>query len=182
MNFNFIAVSILAVGLTACAGTKKQGMSTASTMNQEVMSHENEPILLGQINREGLTRGTYAKWFNAEYGNYRVNEQALEPVKSRLKGVKVLVFMGTWCEDSQREVPRFFKIADFLGYKETNIQIISLDNHPDRYKQSPNHEERAFNIELVPTFIFQRDGKELGRIVESTQVSFEADMAVILAK
>lgn len=182
MVFKYIVLIILAVSIAACAGTKKQGMATATPVNKEVMSHENEPILLGRINREGLTRGTYAAWFNKEYNSYRVDEKALEPVKSKLKGLTVLVFMGTWCEDSQREVPRLFKIADYLGFKDKNIQIVSLDNHPDRYKQGPNREEQGYNIELVPTIIFQRDGKELGRIVEYTQVSFEADMAAILAK
>ncbi|NUQ22742.1 MAG: thioredoxin family protein [Saprospiraceae bacterium] len=177
-----IFIVVLSIIMVACAGTKKQGMTIASPVNKEVMSHENEPILLGRINREGLTRGTYANWFNTEYNNYRVDEKALEPVKSKLKGLTVLVFMGTWCEDSQREVPRLFKIADYLGFKDKNIQIVSLDNHPDRYKQGPNREEQGYNIQLVPTIIFQRDGKELGRIVEYTQVSFEADMAAILAK
>ncbi|MBL7794385.1 MAG: thioredoxin family protein [Saprospiraceae bacterium] len=182
MNSKYLLIAALSIMVTACASTKKQVASTATSINREVMSHENEPILLGRINREGLTRGTYANWFNTEYNSYRVDEKALEPVKSKLKGLTVLVFMGTWCEDSQREVPRLFKIADYLGFKDKNLQIVSLDNHPDRYKQGPNREEQGYNIELVPTIIFQRDGRELGRIVESTKVSFEADIAAILAK
>jgi thiol-disulfide isomerase/thioredoxin len=98
-----------------------------------------------------------------------------------LEGVDLLVFMGTWCEDSQRELPHFYKILDHLGIPESRLRVVALDNHPDRRKTSPDGAEQGWNIDYVPTFIFLKNGKELGRIVETPLASLERDMINILA-
>ena len=61
-----------------------------------------------------------------------------------------------------------------------NFYTIALSDHPDHYKESPQHEEKGWDIEFVPTIIFLRNGKELGRIVESPEQSLEKDMRKIL--
>lgn len=148
--------------------------------NQRVVNHEDETILVGRINRAGLQQEPFGAWFSEGYGAYKVDEAALEGVKAALKDVEILGFMGAWCSDSQREVPHFYKILDYLDFGPDNFGLIALSNHPDRYKQSPQHEEQGWDIEFVPTFIFLKNGKELGRIVESPEVSLEADMRKIL--
>ncbi len=139
-------------------------------------------MLLGKINRQGLTQGAFASWFNAEYSAYDVNTAALVSLQNKLKDIRVEAFIGTWCSDSQRELPRFYKIMDFLKMDEKALTVIAVDDHPDRRKTSPQGEEKGKNIEYVPTFIFFRNGVELGRIVESPQSSLEADMTAILSK
>ena len=85
--------------------------------------------------------------------------------------------MGTWCSDSQREVPRFFKILDQLAFNFNNITLIGVN----RAKQADNTEVNELNIELVPTIIFFIDGKEIGRIIESPEENLEKDMVKILS-
>ena len=148
--------------------------------NQKTVNHEGETIMVGKVNRIGLKQEPYGFWFNTEYEDYKVDKGSLEGVKEALKDVDILAFMGTWCSDSQREVPRFFKILDQLGYDLNKLQLVALSNHPDHYKQSPQHEEEGWNIEYVPTIIFLKNGKELGRIVESPDQSLEKDMKKIL--
>lgn len=149
-------------------------------LNQRVVNHEGESILVGKINRIGLQQDSFGPWFSDGYADYKVDQASLEGVKEALKDVEILAFMGSWCSDSQREVPHFFKILDQLGYDMGNFNIIALSNHPDHYKQSPQHEEQGRDIEYVPTFIFLKDGRELGRIVESPEASLEKDMRKIL--
>ena len=48
------------------------------------------------------------------------------------------------------------------------------------YKVEPGKSQDVRNIEFVPTFIFLRDSTEIGRIVESPEVSLEQDMFRIL--
>jgi thiol-disulfide isomerase/thioredoxin len=91
-----------------------------------------------------------------------------------LEGVEIKVVMGTWCHDSKREVPRFYKI---LSHKTDNIEMIALD----RKKQSPNGETDAMAITNTPTFIFYKNGKEMNRIVETPVDSLERDMIKILS-
>lgn len=82
--------------------------------------------------------------------------------------------MGTWCHDSKREVPGFYKILD---QNAENIEMIALD----RKKQTPNGETNGMEITNKPTFIFYIDGLEMNRIVETPVESLERDMVKILS-
>lgn len=172
----------LTIGLHSCS-PKTGGQlpaASAATLNQKVTSHEGEPILLGQVNRTGFQQAPFNGWFESTYADYKPRESALEGVAQALKDVRITVFMGTWCSDSQMEVPQFYRILDYLKYPEKNLTVYAVDNHPDRNKTTPGGETAANKIEFVPTFIFFRDGKEIGRITEYPQKSLEADMASIV--
>ena len=152
---------------------------SCSSLNHQAVSHEGEPILLGDVDRRGLEKGPFAEWFNSGYQTYSVDHAALE--NTNFEDVEILTFMGTWCSDSQREVPHFYKILDHLKISKNKHNVFALDNHPDRRKTSPKGEEKGWNIEYVPTFIFLKDGQEIGRIIESPMETLEKDMANILA-
>ncbi len=152
----------------------------ATTKNQEVTSHTGKPILLGKVDRSGMEKAPYNEWFNATYSGYELDKTTLD--KTDLKGVEIKLFLGTWCGDSQEQVPRFYKMLDYKKYPVKKMTVIALDNHPDRRKTSPGGEEKGWNIEYVPTFIVLKDGKEMGRIVEYPKASLEKDLAAIVAK
>lgn len=174
-----LLTAFCAVVLPSCK-TAQQPATSAAPIT--AVSVDGDPMLLGPISRKALMEGSYAAWFNAEYNGYTVNTGALSGREADLKKVDIEIFMGTWCSDSQREVPRFYKILDQLGIGEKRVTIIAVDDHPDRRKTSPGGEEKGKNIEYVPTFIFKRDGAELGRIIESPQSSLEVDIAGFLSK
>lgn len=88
--------------------------------------------------------------------------------------------MGTWCGDSRREVPRMYKLLDYLGVSPSQVQLINVNNNDSAYKQSPGHEEKGLNIHRVPDLIIYDEKRELGRIVESPQISWEKDVLAIL--
>jgi len=154
-------------------------LMVCAQLNQQVISHNGDPILLGEVNSAGLEAAPYGDWFQPAYQAYQVDKTAL--ANTKLEGVELLVFVGTWCEDSQRELPHFYKILDHLGFPKKRLRVIALDNHPDRRKTSPDGAEKGWNIEYVPTFILLKNGQELGRIVETPMVSLEKDMVGILA-
>ncbi len=156
------------------------GCSPQLAVNRQITSYEGEPILVGKIDRTGLQSPPYDRWFAPEYDNYAVDREALAPVEGTLRDTEVLLFMGTWCEDSQMQVPQFYRILDAVNYDRRQLTVVSLDNHPDRYKTSPGQEEKGWDIHSVPTFIFLRNGKELGRIVEFPEKTLEKDIATIL--
>jgi hypothetical protein len=84
----------------------------------------------------------------------------------------VTVVLGTWCPDSRREVSRFFKVADAMGFPGDHIRVIFVDLH----KKAPGIDTDSLRIERVPTFIFSLYGKEAGRIIEVPRGSFEKEM------
>jgi hypothetical protein len=78
--------------------------------------------------------------------------------------------------DSQRDLPRFYKVMDQAHFPHARFNVYNLRED----KTSPNGEEKAANITAVPTFILYRDGKEVGRIVESAYPTIEMNMLTIL--
>jgi thiol-disulfide isomerase/thioredoxin len=109
-----------------------------------------------------------------------LNKNVVKSLKDSLKTFKIKVFLGTWCGDSKREVPNFYKILDTAKFPESQLQVIAVNRTEDAYKQSPNHEEKGLNIHRVPTFIFYKNGKEVNRIVEHPKETLERDIYKIV--
>lgn len=135
-------------------------------------------MLVGEISRSAFQDTSYSWWFNSEYENYNPSKIILDSISNKIKDVDITVILGTWCSDSRREVPRLFKILDSLGYPSNKVKLIAVD----RNKKDLSGETDSLLIELVPTFIFYREGKELGRIVEAPAESLEKDINKIVWK
>lgn len=101
-------------------------------------------------------------------------------LKSDLSEYTITAFFGTWCGDSKKELPRFYKILDTVNFPLERLTVVGVARNRDNYKQSPGGEEEGLNIHRVPTFIFYKDGKEVNRIVEHPVKTLEDDMAKIL--
>jgi len=171
MNNPIIIAVLLLTGIAMSANAQKH--------NQKYSDSKGKEHLIGKCNRQGLQQAPYKEWFDKFYNGYEVDKTVLKKCKKKLKNVKIEIFMATWCGDSKREVPRFYKILDELGIKDKQIKLINLFGSDSLYKQSPTHEERGKLIHRVPTFIFYKKGKEIGRIVETPATSFEMDIAQI---
>ena len=150
-----------------------------SVLNPEIKGHS-DPVLLGKSTRERLQQLPYDSWFVKNYNDYPVDSPAADGLKSRLAGKQLKIFMGTWCGDSRREVPRIFRILDYCGIPSSSTELIMVDNNDSTYKQSPGHEEKGLYLFRVPDLLIYDGEKELGRIVESPVVSLEKDLLAIL--
>ena len=150
-------------------------------MNYEAKDHNGNIILLGKSTRERLSRPPFDAWFTKNYNAYVVDSNSADQLKPLLKNKRFLIFMGTWCGDSRREVPRMYKILDYCGVKEWQIQLVNVSNSDTAYKQSPGHEERGMDIRRVPDLLVFNNNHEQGRIVESPVVSLEKDLLSIVS-
>lgn len=190
MRKTIFTLSVFAV-LTSCDSTKKATTTTtASTDKVTAINTPQKPapaikpapkakaktMLLGKQDRTALEEAPFASWYNTNYAKYTVSEAQIPEIKKNLKGVTITTFMGTWCGDSKRETPRIFKILDEASFKNKNLELITVD----RSKKNPKELTEGNNIIRVPTFIFKKDGKEIGRIVERPVESLEADILKIL--
>ncbi len=115
--------------------------------------------------------------------NYKPDTTVLEMVKDSIRdGDRVEVYMGTWCKDSQREVPKFLRILDDLRAQYA-VTLPATFVAVDRAKQQPAALVAGKHVEKVATFIYYRGDTELGRIVETTQSPlFEDDLLTIVAR
>ena len=150
-------------------------ISCSTMLNQAMYDKQSKTkMLVGLSNRDGLQQAPFSGWFNKEYGVYAVNKEAVQGIDSENLSIKL--FMGTWCRDSRREVPRIYRILDAAGFDESRLTLINVD----RGKNSPGGEEVGLNIHHVPTGILYKNGSEIGRIIETPVQLLEEDMAAIL--
>ena len=133
--------------------------------------------LIGEIDQSALLETPYRSWYKKNYSSYSPDKDSLEALEKGLNGIKVKIFMGTWCHDSQREVPRLYKILENSNFDLSNLSLVSLS--PD--KNTPRGLEVGLSIQRTPTFIFFKNDVEIGRIVETPRDSLENDMLKIVS-
>ena len=133
-------------------------------------------MLVGITDRNAFEIPDFSEWYNNRYIEYEPDAFIVEQIKDLSDSIDIQIFMGTWCSDSRREVPRFLKILDEMIFEQNKLQIINVN----RQKKSPTQEEKDKNIEFVPTFIIIKNGNEIGRIVEFPIITLENDFLSIL--
>jgi thiol-disulfide isomerase/thioredoxin len=155
-----------------------------NTTNGNNLSYVNSPQtiihLLGVHPIADLRKAPFADWFLPNYQNYQPDSLLLPEINKLLKGKELQIFLGTWCGDSKREVPRMLKILAAAGFDSSKLQLIFVNNTADQYKKSPGHEEQGKNIVRVPTLIVYKDKTEIGRFIEYPKESIEKDLLKIL--
>jgi thiol-disulfide isomerase/thioredoxin len=135
-----------------------------------------EEMLIGKVNRSQLQTGEFGKYFINNYTNYAPDQKIINELKNKIYRYDIVVVLGTWCSDSHKEVPRFYKILDKLEYNTNSVEIICVD----RNKTAGDVDVSSLDIERIPIFIFLIDGTEKGRIVETPNMSLEEDIYKIL--
>jgi thiol-disulfide isomerase/thioredoxin len=91
--------------------------------------------------------------------------------------INVVVFFGTWCHDSKRELPKALKIFNKIGMNDENIELIAVGLD----KKEPLGRAAKLNLMYTPTLIFFRGSKEIGRIIEKPVLSLEKDIELIIS-
>jgi thiol-disulfide isomerase/thioredoxin len=133
-------------------------------------------MLIGVINEEGLQNEEFIDWYQENYNDHILDTVTIKLIKPKLNELSIIVFMGTWCSDSQREVAALYKVLKKAEFDMNQLEVIALSQE----KETPNHLEKGFNIEYVPTIIFYKNKKEMGRYVEFAQDTLEKDILAIL--
>ncbi|MGQ0737863.1 MAG: thioredoxin family protein [Bacteroidota bacterium] len=144
-----------------------------------LVERPNEKSLKGIISREVLESDTSFKWYANAQKAYTPKADAIEALQNNKDSVQLLIFMGTWCEDSHFIIPRLFKLTDAAGFSGNRITLIGVD----RAKKTFSHLCEALDIKNVPTIIVMKKGKEMGRVVEyGSSGMYDKDLAAILNK
>lgn len=130
----------------------------------------------GEFSRNQLENSSHNSWFVENYNAHPLNEALVSQIDSLFNDVEVTIYMGTWCEDSQREVPAFFKIIDALEANNHVQRMVGLNE--DKISHEGSAEQAG--VTNVPTFVFSIDGEEINRIVEFPIISLEQDILDIL--
>ncbi|MGA1770894.1 MAG: thioredoxin [Flavobacteriaceae bacterium] len=166
---------LLLISLLSCnTGVKKE---TEQPLPVETkIADDGETFYEGKINRQNLISSPLTSWFETGYNQYYIDTQWVKEHQGLLDGLQFKLFLGTWCEDSEREVPGMLKLLDALGLDQNSMEIYAMDKN----KITAANFEKGLNIINIPTLIVYKDGEEMNRIVELTIESLEKDLSKIL--
>jgi thiol-disulfide isomerase/thioredoxin len=134
-----------------------------------------KPVLLGPIHREQVEEAA-PDWVQAEVES-APDDKAARALAAVPAGASVTVYMGSWCGDSRRELARFWRALDDVGGEVPfAISYVGVDHA----KKEPAALVQPVGLRYVPTFVVRRDGREVGRIVESAPHGIEQDLLALL--
>ncbi len=149
------------------------GFQLTAQMNSMVVDPKTKTkMLIGYCDKKGLQKDMYGIYFKSQYDVYSPADVYIKNLEELIDDVEITIVLGTWCSDSQREVPRFYKVLNEAGYNDKRIKVIAVDKN----KEAIVVDISDMNIKKVPTFIIYKNEKEIGRIVETPKKSLERDL------
>jgi hypothetical protein len=133
-------------------------------------------MLYDEITRDELF-SEYPAWHD-NYVDYEPDSSIINALSAPHPDLKIEIFLGTWCSDSRREVPRFFKTVDESKFVQNNqIKLWAVDR--SKSLESGLTDERG--IVSVSTFIIYKKDTEIGRIIEQPEnENIETDLLSII--
>jgi len=141
---------------------------------------EPAPFLLGPVRWEELAELT---GWQEEYDATQLDPVAIDTLRSATQTYRIVTVLGSWCHDSQREVPRLVKLLDKIDNPTFSHEMIGVDRTrriDDTELVASTGVERT--VDLVATIVvFDSDGVELGRVVETAEKPIEELLVDFLA-
>lgn len=165
-------VSLVAIAAASIAVLAAAPSATA----RRVGTFEGRPVVVGLLTRAEIEK-IVPDWVQAEVASQPALATARQ-LATAGRGAAVTVYMGTWCPDSRREVSRLWRALDEIGDNVPfKIRYIGVDHGLRR----PAELIKRAHLLRVPTFVVDRDGHELGRIVEVSPHGIENDLLALLS-
>lgn len=178
-----LLASLTAVALPAGAGDEAPVADAAPAH----LRHESDrgPLLLGTVDADAIL-AAFPDW-PEDLGDWQPDTTAVAGLRQVASSTDILCVLGTWCGDSQREVPRFWRLLETTANPNLRFTMVAVGRAADTAADQAlaglglGADYRAdHSIEKVPTFIFSQEGREIGRIIETPAISLEADALAIL--
>lgn len=103
---------------------------------------------------------TLCKWKQKVNLKYKPDPVYLDSLKTLNRPMNLKLFLGTWCSDSRRWVPRFRTIQSHLPI--LNVEIIAVDTT----KKDSLRLYQVFKMDSIPLFVFldANTNEEIGRM------------------
>lgn len=111
------------------------------------------------------------------YDQCLLDDAILGAIAAKASGLTIDVYLGLWCSDSLQHVPVLVRMADALENSGLKVNYFAVERKPDK---SMKYFVDELAVERVPTFIFRRNGREIGRIVENPAKTLAEDFLEIV--
>lgn len=173
------------VSATSEANTVRQPAGTFTQVDSStfLLGRGGKSILIGphqgavgELSEEKLWE-TVPVW-RSLMESYEPQPQAVAALKAYGKRTTVTLVFGTWCGDSKNYVPRLLKALRAAANAEIQVKLVAIDGQ----FSEPVSLIAPRRIINVPTILVERDGIEIGRIVETPAAqTMEEDLVAILS-
>jgi thiol-disulfide isomerase/thioredoxin len=147
--------------------------SQAQSFVREFDEKTEKPLLRGQITFDDILKESAYGWINDEYES---QPRIIDDIKKLLPNYRLVVFVGTWCHDTQHLLPQLLQTLKDASFDFNALEMYGVN----RAKEGLNSEHQIYNIQRVPTIIVMDRFKEVGRIVETVDSSIEKALLDIL--
>jgi thiol-disulfide isomerase/thioredoxin len=111
--------------------------------------------------------------FVARKQTYQLQKEAVDQLKQFARSYMVVAFSASWCKDCAQNIPVLALIAETTGLQVRVFGGLMKDplSHTSKWRIPPSPPEViTFNVDKIPLIIvFDVNGKEIGRIVESAK-------------
>jgi hypothetical protein len=176
----FAALFLLAAALPACGGAPEAAPAPPAGEEIAAEAIDEAPPLVGTVTRAEL-EAHRPDWVAAQV-EAQPDAEAAQALLAVEPGATVTVYLGTWCSDSKRELPRLWRALDDAGvFDETELPFELEYVAVDRDKVEPAGRAAAAGLDYVPTFVVTRGGEEVGRMVEQSVPGIEHDLLALLS-
>jgi len=129
---------------------------------------DSNDLMLGIVSQERLLAKKDV--FRENYNDFVLNDSDRATVENWPSHLRIDIYFGSWCHDSEREVPQMLSILE--GNNAVSFQLIAIDYN----KTDPQQLAIAAGIKFTPTFVVFLGDKEIGRIVERPTKSLVDDI------
>jgi thiol-disulfide isomerase/thioredoxin len=108
-------------------------------------------------------------WTDAGY------EESVATFATLADEIEVHVWGGDWCKDCRAQLPDFGAALKSADIPDHRVYHYPVEKNDDGSKSGEKVE--AYDIELIPTVVVERDGEELARFVEEASVPIVVHLA-----
>jgi len=133
----------------------------------------------GILSRELLLNDAEFTWMKNDISWYKPNAECVTNLTAVKDTIQLMVFVGTWCEDSQIVFPQLLKMLDQVGFNMNRLTVIGID----RQKTTLGSLTQALGVTKAPTIMVLKGGKEIGRVEEFGKYGiYDKELAEVLVK
>jgi thiol-disulfide isomerase/thioredoxin len=148
------------------------GATVTFTLGGKPARLEEKPYLLG-LHPASELRADAGYAYRA--GLYTPSGPIVRALRQTKDPIRVRVFFGSWCPHCAETVPKMLKVAEALAGTPITFEYYGL---PKGFGNEPEAKKSGVNV--VPTGIVYRGGKEIGRIDQGSWAIPELGLKKVL--
>jgi hypothetical protein len=166
----------------AAIASQPAGKYTLIDNSMYLFAIDGKPVLIrshtgltGEISPDALF-ATVPVWHSL-MESYQPEASTVAMLNAQDGEAQLTIVLGSWCPDSKNFVPKLLKSLWAAGNDKLKVKLVGVDSQ----FHEPITTIQGRSIINVPTVIVERQGREIGRIVETPAAStMEEDLVAIL--